>query len=301
MIRLLGWVARHGRWSLILGLLGGLSLPALAEALRPWLPHLIAALLFVSAYRIGPRAALGTLGDLRRSAAVVLLYQLAAPLLLLGLLGAAGLAATPAGLAAVLVLAAPSVTGNPNFTILMGHDPIRAMQLLLLGTALFPLTVVPVLWALPVLEGAADVLASAARLLLVVAGAVGLAFLLRRDVALSDESRSALDGVAAILLAVVVIGLMSAMGPALRETPGDLALWLIFALSLNFGLQIAAWLMVPGRDAGVAVVAGNRNIALFLVALPEDIVTTLLLFIGCYQIPMYLTPIVMRRLYRSGH
>lgn len=228
----------------------------------------------------------------------MLAYQLAAPLLAIAVLTALGLISTIPAIAAVLVLSAPSVTGAPNFTILLGRDPTAAMRLLLLGTALFPLTVIPVFLALPVLPTLSAVLWSAGKLLSVIGLAVGLAFALRRDRALGDPARSALDGVAAILLAVVVVGLMSAAGPTLREAPGDFALWLGFTLALNFGLQTAAWLLYPNTDTGQAIVAGNRNIALFLVALPEPLVAQLLLFIACYQVPMYLTPIAMRWVYR---
>ena len=300
MIAALGFIGRHGRWSLVAGLIGGLSLPGLALILKEWLPHLIAALLFVSAFRIGPRAVFGNLRDIRTTTLHVLGLQLLAPLLAIGALMLTGLLDTLPALALVLVLAAPSVTGAPNFAILMGKDPGRAMQALLIGTALFPLTVIPVLWALPAIPSFSEVLVSAARLLGVIVLAVGSAFLLRGDRVLSDERRAALDGVAALLLAVVVIGLMSAMGPALRETPNALFLWLAFVCILNFGLQLSAFATMPTKNAGLAIVSGNRNIALFLVALPSEVVDDLLLFIGCYQIPMYLTPLVMRRFMRSG-
>ena len=300
MIRLLGFIGRHGRWSLVAGLIGGLSLPGLALILKDWLPQLIAALLFVSAYRIGPQAVFGNIGDMRRTATHVLVLQLVAPLLAIAALSSAGSLNTAPGIAAVLVLAAPSVTGAPSFAILMGKSPDRAMQLLLTGTALFPLTVIPVFWALPVIPTLSEVLLSAGRLLGVIFLAVGAAFLLRRTKPLENQERAALDGVAALLLAVVVIGLMSAMGPALRQTPYELLAWLAFALALNFGLQFAAYTFTGSKNAGSAIVAGNRNIALFLVALPPEVVEQLLLFIGCYQIPMYLTPLVMNRLMRSG-
>lgn len=300
MIQLLGFVGRHGRRSLIAGLIAGLALPGVALALRDWLPYLIAALLFVSAYRIGPRATFGTGIEARQSLIRVLVYQLAAPLLAIGGLAAFGLVDTLPGIALVLVLAAPSVTGAPNFAIMMGRDPTRAMRLLLIGTAVFPLTVIPVLLALPAIPTLAEVMSSAARLLAVIALAVGAAFLLRRDSALSDERRAAFDGTAAILLAVVVVGLMSAIGPALTERPGTLVLWLGFSLALNFGLQLLGFHTHPHRNTGAAIVAGNRNIALFLVALPGELTDDLLLFIGCYQIPMYLTPVIMSRLMRSG-
>ena len=76
-----------------------------------------------------------------------------------------------------------------------------------------------------------------------------------------------------------------------------LALWLGFALLLNFGTQILTFRASRQKNAGAAIVSGNRNIALFLIALPEAVIDPLLIFIGCYQIPMYLTPILLRRLH----
>ena len=63
---------------------------------------------------------------------------------------------------------------------------------------------------------------------------------------------------------------------------------------------ISVFLFLRGRADAVprAIVAGNRNIALFLIALPEETTRGLLIFIGCYQVPMYLTPLLMPGFYR---
>jgi len=53
------------------------------------------------------------------------------------------------------------------------------------------------------------------------------------------------------------------------------------------------------RTAALTVMAGNRNIALFLVALPEPVMAPLLIFVGCYQIPMYLTPLLTGRVLKG--
>lgn len=299
-VNLLAFAGRHGRWCLVAGLVAGLTLPGLALALRPWLPELVAALLFVAALRIGPHATLGGLGDIGRTVRTVLTYQLAAPLLALAAVSAAGLAATPAGLALVLVLAAPSVTGAPNFTILMGRDPAAAMRILLIGTAVFPLTALPVLALSPAAPTLAGAVLGTARLIAVILGTVGIAFVLRayvwRDP--GPGGRTMLDGLSAVLLGVVVVGLMSAAGPALLHAPLEFAGWLSFAFVVNFGMQLLAHRLMPVADeerdrTGTTIIAGNRNIALFLVALPPETMDALLLFIGCYQIPMYLTPILL--------
>lgn len=63
MIKLLTIVARHGQVAMILGLLAGFLLKDLASALKPWLPEMVAGLLFLTAFRIGAPRAFGGLKD----------------------------------------------------------------------------------------------------------------------------------------------------------------------------------------------------------------------------------------------
>ena len=174
---------------------------------------------------------------------------------------------------------------------------VSILRLLILGTALFPLTALPVLWLMPGLGNASDVILAAARLAAVIGISVAIGFALRRLILPQPTARQiqALDGTSAILLAVMVVGLMSALGPALRTDPGEVAYWLAAVLIANLGLQVVAHKL--GASPGTSIVTGNRNVALYLVALPAATVDPLLIFIGCYQIPMYLTPILMAKFY----
>jgi len=122
-----------------------------------------------------------------------------------------------------------------------------------------------------------------------------------------DPDLRTLDGLNAVALAVIVVGLMSALalGPALRTDPGPV-LWLIAGvMAVNFGLQMAGFALFRAfslpEPVGPAIVAGNRNAALFLMALPASVTDPLLILLGCYQLPMYLTPILLARFYgRKG-
>lgn len=277
-----------------------MALPGLAADIFPYLPILVGSLLFVSAYRIGPVAAFGSLNALPETLRLVLIYQLVAPLVALAVVFALGLADTAPGLALVLVLAGPSVAGSSNLAILLGKEPASAMRLMIMGTALFPLTVIPVLWALPAFPTLGTVLMAALKLMAFVSVTAALAFALRGRRDLTGRNLQALDGGASLILAIAVIGLMAAVGPTLVTDPLLLILWLLFALGLNFGAQAIAFKLSFEKRVGPSIIAGNRNIALFLVALPPDVVAQILIFIGVYQIPMYLTPIAMQRLYRSG-
>jgi len=298
--------ARHGPLCLVLGLLAGLLLPSVAQTLKPWLGEMIAVLLFLTALRIGARAAWGGLGDQRRSLGLIAVLQLVAPLAAIAVFSLAGVMASPFFLAVVLMLAAPSLSGSPNLAIMMGVEPSAILRLLVLGTALFPLTAIPVLWLLPATGGSGEALLAALRLIAVIVASVGAGFLLRRiglpD--LSDDQRAALDGMSTIVLAIVVVGLMSAIGPLARSDPMRLLGWLVAVMGTNLGLQFATLLLarrfgVPEASA-LSIVSGNRNIALFLIALPAQVMDPLLIFIGCYQVPMYLTPLLMRRFHRAA-
>jgi hypothetical protein len=300
----MGMAARYGRSILVLGLALGIALPDLALAMKPWIGELVAGLLFISALRVGPRQAFGALADMRTSLGFALVCQIGFPVAAILAFALAGWSSALAtGL--VLMMAAPPISGSPNLTILTGNDPAPALRQLVIGTAMLPATVIPVFWLAPGLGEAGEVVGAAARLLLIIGGAAGAAFLIRGFVLKNPslEIMGAVDGLSAIAMAIVVIGLMSAVGPAIRYQPDALLLALAVAFVGNFGLQIAMAIVLRRRAPGdsvapLAIVAGNRNIALFLTALPAAVTDPLLLFIGCYQIPMYLTPILLGRLYK---
>lgn len=289
--------ARHSRVLLVLGLVAGFALPGVAAAIKPYLPGLVAFLIFLSALRIGARDTLGSLSQARAALGWVIVLQLGVPLIGVAVLWGLGWHVLPIGLALLLALSGSSISGSPAFSAMVGRDPAPALRLLILGTALSPLTVIPVFGLSPVLGGFGAVALAALRLTVVIALAVVLAFALRHW-CLPDAGTAeiqAIDGLTAIVLATMVVGLMSAVGPALWADPAGLAKWLALAFAVNYGQQILAF-WITGQ-AGASIVAGNRNIALFLVALPAAVTDPILVFIGCYQVPMLLTPILLHRFY----
>ncbi len=302
--RILWAASTHARTCLIAGLVAGLALPGLAAAMVPWLPHMVALLLVTTALRIGFRDAMGAVGDLRWGLGVVVALQMAVPLTLLGLLHLAGLSQTPAALAIVLTSAAPAITGSVNLALIMRMDAGRMMQILVLGTAVFPLTVLPVLWAMPQLGAAQEVISAALTLLAVIIAATATGFLIRARAfpnPTADQIK-ALDGLSVLAFAIIVVGLMAALTPALQADPWAVLNWALLAFAIGYGLQLLALLTLRRSPlqslAGpIAIAAGNRNIAIFLIALPPDIIAPLMIFIGCWQLPMYLTPMLMPRLY----
>lgn len=301
---MLSWIGRRGSLGLVVGLLCGLGVPDLAQSLRPWVTEVIAAMLMVSGIRIGARQALSGLGHARDVLRTVLVLQLVLPILVACALRLAGLADAPLALALTLMLAAPSVTGAPSFAIMAGYDPAPGMRLLIVGTVLFPVTALPVLAILGLGDTPFAAPIQSAWLAAMIGMAVGTGFALRAlRPALADPIlRPTLDGASTVFLGIAVVGLMSEIGPLLRTDPIRLLPWIAAAIVVNFGLQFLARRVLSSRTdddrVAISILAGNRNIALFLFALPPDITAPLMIFIGCYQIPMYLTP-TMLRLHRS--
>ncbi|MEM9577667.1 MAG: hypothetical protein AAF999_11715 [Pseudomonadota bacterium] len=302
--RLLWHISDNGRFFLIAGLLVGLILPGVAARMQPWLPQMIAGLLAVTALRIGHRAALGALSDLPWGISAVLALQMALPLALFGLAWLGGIAGSPVALAMVLATAAPAISGAANIALLLRQDAGRMMQIFVLGTALFPLTVLPLFLLMPQLGDPQTVLMSTLRLLGVIVVSTGLGFALRGVFFPTPTAAQvkALDGVSVFAFSAIVVGLIAALNPALKSDPGAVLKWAALAFAISYGAQVAALTVLRASPlravAGpLAIGAGNRNIALFLVALPEQIIAPLMVFIGCWQLPMYLTPILLRRLY----
>lgn len=306
MVHLLKTLSCHARACLLIGLAAGLLLPSLAGALAPWLPQMVAGLLTITALRIGHQATKGAVSDLRWGLGAIFVLQLAVPIVCLGILTLLGLAQTPAGLALVLTTAAPAIAGSTNLALLMKVDAGRMMQIMVLGTAAFPLTVLPVLLFSPQMGNATSVATSAGLMLVVILCATLLGFGLRALFYPAPDAGQiqALDGASVLAFTVIVIGLMAPLNAAIRADPSAVALWTLLAFAISYGLQ-AITLLVLRRSTlkpvsgPLAIGAGNRSIALFLVALPPEVIAPIMVFIACWQIPMYLTPLLLPRLYRS--
>jgi len=298
------WAGRRGPWVLVAGLLAGLAFPRLAETMLPWLPQMVVGLLFLAALKMEPRGIFGSLSDLPKALVIVFGLQLLLPLVILAVVFGLGWQDSSLALALVIMASAPSIIGSPNFCMMVGRSPVFAMRILVIGTALLPLTVLPVFWLLPGLGGLADILSAVLRLFLtilltILASAGARRFLLPNP---SPGLLASFDGASAILLAVFVIGLMPAVSEVIWTAPAEALFWLLVVFIANFGLQLATYGVLRGKvppdiSTAAALIAGNRNIALFFVALPVEVTAPIMLFIGCYQIPMYLTPLVMKKIY----
>ncbi len=304
MIAAFAWLSDWARIVLVIGLLVGIALPDVAEFVRGHIAELLVLLLFFAALRIGPKAALGRVERFGPLFCLILFYQVAMPIAAILAFAAWGWQGMVPS-AIILMLAAAPISGSPNLTVMVGGDPAPSLRLLVLTTSLLPITVVPVFYFSPLFGSPDQVFHAALRLLGIIALSCTVAFTIRHFFMkeLEGERLKAVDGVSAFLMAVLVVGLMSAFGPMLFTQPWVLAGVMGVTFSVNIGLQMVARSVLtkwsePGERTAYAVGAGNRNMALFLAALPASVTDPLLVYVACYQIPMYLTPYILGRFYR---
>lgn len=299
-------LARHARWVLIAGLLAGIFVPGLAGFTKPWLGHLVFVLLFLAALRVRPDSTGLDRADGRKIAGFILIFQIAIPSIFAAML--LGLNFTPyLAVAVLLALSSAPISASPSLTLISGHDPAPSLRLLIATTALLPATILLPFWILPVFGNPVEVAWVAAKLFAIIFSASGLAMLVRRwaGPGFFQNQAQAIDGLTAVTMACIVTGLMSGFLDAAVNAPQRILLTLAIAFGLNLGMQVLCWVMMgrlkimKGRVA-YSIAAGNRNLAIFLAALPAALTDPMLLFIACYQLPMYLTPTLLGPLYRRS-
>jgi predicted Na+-dependent transporter len=296
----LAWVGARARWFLAVGVLVATLLPSLSAFLRPLLPGLVALVFCIAMVRLDLRAL--ALRALRpRRLALLSLWTLA----LLALTPAAvwaGARAAGLGEAHVAALtytfAAPPITSAAALCLILGLDAALALELTVFASLATPLIGPLVTKAL---LGEAVPL-DAAALMLRVAAMIGagwaMALLVRQlaGTGTIERHHAAFDGVAAMVLVLFVIPLYDRFWGVVGAMPGYAAATLGLVLAANFGVQAAVAAgfrraAAPPVAGAAGLMWGNRNVSLYLAALPPDPLFGL--YVAFYQFPMLFTPVLM--------
>ena len=304
MIRALEWIGARARWFLTIGALSALFLQDLAAILRPALPAFVALMYFLAMVRIDLPAVIRRTLNPRRMIVIVatcLALMVCTPVVLAGIARLVGLD-TEITASLVYISAAPPLGSAAALCLLLGLDAALALELTIVGSFLAPILGPAITTYLLGSAVPIDPLDLSLRLAGMI-GAGAVCALIARPLIGADtiaKRASAFDGIGAIAMVVTVIPIFAGATAEIVNAPmlalGILAL--VFAL--NIGIQL---LMTPplrriteADSAGaVGLIWGNRNAALYLAALPQSPVFTL--FVALYQFPMYMTPLLLRKLY----
>jgi BASS family bile acid:Na+ symporter len=228
---------------------------------------------------------------------------LACPLIAYGATRVAGLDG-PLGAGLVLMAASCAATTAPAFARLNGLDAEISLLVALVTTALVPFTAPPLALGLLGIDLAISVPGLMLRLGLVVGLPALAAVALRRLLGPARLARAgrSVDGLTVLVLVVFAFGVMDGVQARLLAEPFWVLGGMALALAGNLGLNaLTALLLWPGGvrlALAAGLLAGNRNQALFLAVLPAAADPGVLLFFALGQVPMFLSPFLLRRAYR---
>jgi bile acid:Na+ symporter, BASS family len=302
LIRLLGWSARHGTALLAASILAGIACAPLAAALRPAVAPAVALLMTLVLLRIDPAQVIAWL---RRPLLVLGLSAwvlVACPLVAFVATRAMGLNG-PLGGGLVLGAAACAAVSAPAFARLVGLDAEISLVVSVVTTALLPFTAPPLALGLLGLDLAITIPGLMLRLLLIVGIPALLAWGLRAVLGPARLARAAagLDGGVVLILVVFAFGVMDGVQARLLADPlwvlGGVALAMAGNLGLNALTAAVIWPLGRTLALSAGMLAGNRNQALFLAVLPAAADPGVLLFFALGQVPMFLSPFLLRPIY----
>jgi BASS family bile acid:Na+ symporter len=297
----LAWIGRQGTRAVALSLFAGLALPWLAALMKPAFTPSVFVLLCLAFLRVDP-------GALRRRFARPGLVIAAAAWMMVATPIACGLVLSGLGLERGLLVAllfqaaAPPVVASSALAALMGLDAALALAVLTACAVATPVTAAA--FAALFLGSAMDLspLALGLRLFAMLAGAAGLAALLRRAAGQSwiERQNERIDGLSVIALFCFAVAVMDGVVAQTVARPqivlGLLAL--AFATSFGLGLATAAVFWRAGRTAALtlALSAGLRNLGVMVAGAGGGVPALTWLYIAMVQFPVYLLPYLLKPL-----
>ncbi len=204
----------------------------------------------------------------------------------------------------VLMAGASPLMASASLALIIGLDAPLAVVLTFAGTALVPFTLPPIALHLLGIEIDIAIGELMIRLGVLVGGCFGFAWIMRRFLpeGFTDRHAAPLDGLAVIGLLVFAIAVMDGVTALAIERPLFVLTATVAVFALNIFMQIMATLAFAWHGLHQALTAGlcsgNRNLGLLLAALADRAATDLLILIAVAQFPIYILPMLQRRLYR---
>jgi BASS family bile acid:Na+ symporter len=304
LTRPLEWSARHAGALLGLGVFAGVLIPPLAAATRDLVTPVVACLMTLVLLRIDFRRLLGYVRRPVLVGALLAWTLLVCPMLVFLLVRASGFDGA-LGAAMVIMATGCAATSSPAFARMMGLDGEISLLVALLSTLLVPITAPPLALGLMGIDLAISIPALMGRLGLVVGLPllVSLAIRWAAGTARLERHGRSVDGAVVLLVVLYGFGVMDGLQARILAEPWWVAGGVGLAFAGNFGLNLlTALVFLKPAGARVALSAGllsgNRNMALYLAVLPAATDPTILLFFALCQFPLFLSPFLLRPVYR---
>jgi bile acid:Na+ symporter, BASS family len=303
ILRFLSWSGREGSMLLAVGIFAGALIPPLAAAFRDLVTPTVLGMMTLVLLRVDVP---GTIAHLRRPlrvALIVVVQLVISPVVAWVAVSSLGLDQGIADGVAIFAAGCAS-TASPAFARMVGLDPELALIVSLITTALVPLTAPPIALWLMGIDLSISVVGFMARLLFVVGLPALLSLALRHAIGPARLVRwgDAVDGILVWIVVFFGFGVMDGLAARAERDPAWVAEAILAAFVASYGLNLLTTVALRPLGARIAATAGlmsgNRNMALFLAALPATTDPRISLFFALYQFALFLSPFLLRPVYR---
>lgn len=300
---MLEFIGRHATRFLGAGVLVGLFVPALAELLAPLLVPTLLIPLALALVRLDWGAFRVYAGRPFPVAVLIVWVLGVSPVLVWAALAPLD---PPGALRQALVLAAASspIVSCAAISFILGLDAALAVVVVLLSTALVPLTLPPVALALLGVKLEIEIGSFMLRLGVLVGITFAVALAVRALVPARVLERNArvLDGIGVLNMVLFAIAIMHGVTALALERPGYVLGVTAAAFAANAMLQAlgtaAFWRLGPRAALTADLMSGNCNLGLVMVGLGPQADIDLVVFFAMGQLPMYMLPGLLFPIYR---
>lgn len=281
----------------------GIALPPLAAAFKPFLLPLIFLLFLSAVLQV-------SFGDAAHAAVkdkaswVTLLWQLLVlPLLFYFCLKP--VLSDQLHLFAVISMCTGSITATTALSRLFNLNSALSLVVGMAGAVLMPLPLYVFLQLMVATEVSLDVTAYCVRIVVFIALPLLVAYLIRRVISVEADQqlRQHMPSVAMVLLVFFGLAVMDGVGELLFSDPWRLLSYIALAFGISFGVQLlsfAALYFLGARDATtVALLCAYRNMGLVAAIAGSSLGEDFFIFLGVWQLPMYVLPLLLRRFYEK--
>jgi len=299
----LEFIGRHATRFLGAGVLLGLLVPPLADLLAPLLVPTLMIPLALALVRLDWSAFRVYAGRPALVAAFIIWLLGVSPVLVWAALAPLDMA-PPLRQALVLGAASSPIVSCAAISLILGLDAALAVVVVLLSTALVPLTLPPVALALIGVKLDIDLGSFMLRLGLLVGVAFAAAAAIRAAVPARVLERNArlLDGIAVLNMVLFAIAIMHGVTALALARPGYVLAVTVAAFAANVLLQalgtLAFWRLGPRAALTAGLMTGNCNLGLVMVGLGPQADIDLVAFFAMGQLPMYMLPGLLWPVYR---
>ncbi len=207
---------------------------------------------------------------------------------------------------AVIALCGGSITATTALAHLFKLNSALSLVACLLGAILMPIPLYLFLQLTLGVDAAIDLNTYCLRIFVFIFLPITLAWVLRRNITVQTDQwlQQIMPSVSLVLLVLFGFAVMDGVGALMINEPARLLSYILLAFGLSISVQIisfAALYFLGLRDATTAaLVCAYRNVGVVAAIAGSSLGEDFFLFLGVWQLPMYILPLLLRRFYEKG-